>query len=417
MKIILHTRLVYGLLFLFCVGIFLGHYYYSKQAVYGDGIGYYAHLRSWVIDRDWNYTNEYKHLYTAENNNAVDPLSSDQVQIVATTSKGEAENHYSPGVAVLLLPFYLIAHLISIIAVELGFPLSLNGYADTYQIAVGIGAICYVVFALWLLERILYQEIGDKEISRLSVLTIFFATQLLYYGSFDIINSHFASFFLIVLFYYLYKQQTYGEKLFLLGLVGGLLTVNRVQDGIIGVLFVVELFNKQLLFSQKKFFKDVGIFIVGFLLALWPLLYHWHHTFNSIFDHTYVRNLENDIHNSISIFGSLFHPVTGLFTKAPILLVGFLFLCWLVVNKRQIPGKIMMWFFILQVIIITIQSGWHAAAYGGRMYISSLVFFAILLAHAFLLFKQKSLHMVYTLSCLFIMGNLLSIAYFILFQK
>lgn len=416
MRSVLATRFLYPVLFLFAVSIFLVHYFLSGQAVYGDGIGYYAHLRSWVIDGDWNYTNEYKHLYSHENNNSTEPLSADSVQIVATTADGKAENHYSPGVALLLLPFYISAQLISHIVHFFDSNFPVTGYSDLYQILSGIGAISYVVLSLWMLEQVINKTVDDREISKLTTVSIFLATHLLYYGSFDVLNSHFASFFLIILFFYVgMLKKVAVENIFLLGMIAGLLTVNRLQDGI---LFPLWMFFQQKQTSIKIFLQNALIFCCAFFAALWPLLYHWQHTFSSFLQHTYIKNLERDTASgTIDIFGSFFHPVTGLFTKAPLLLVALLYSLYLIKQKRTEHLVLPALFFAIQTIIITIQGGWFAAAYGGRMYTSSLVLFALVLGQLLLDLKRRNKNSPYMLVALFTAINFASFAYFIFIQK
>lgn len=419
MNLFSSARMMYLGLFVLSLTIFLVHYAISGQAVYGDGIGYYAHVRSWVIDGDWDYTNEYQHIYTPLNNNLVEPKLVDKVQIVATTKDGKAENHYSPGVALLLLPFFLVAHGLSVLLSFLVNDVSTSGYADIYQVLTGIGAIGYVIAGLWLLEQIIRKIVSDVEIGRLVVSAIFLATQLLYYGSFDVLNSHFASFFLATLFFYLYLLGNKSlENIFLLGLVGGLLAVNRLQDGILAILWIIfEILTMRAVTIKIILIRTI-IFFTGFVLALWPLLRHWHTTFNTVVEHTYVKNLVRDTAaSSPDMLGSFFHPVTGLFTKAPMLLIAMGYFIYLAKRQRTHELMLPFIFFVIQVIIITIQGGWYAAAYGGRMYISSLVFFAMVLGHLLYRLKAVDKRSPYWFVGSFTALNFLSMAYFVFIQK
>jgi hypothetical protein len=74
-------------------------------------------------------------------------------------------------------------------------------------------------------------------------------------------------------------------------------------------------------------------------------------------------------------------------------------------------------FFLTQFVIITFQGGWEAAAYGGRMYISSLVFFGLVLGKFLLSFRKKSRGAVYLFVAIFVVINFLSMAVFILRDK
>lgn len=382
-------RLLYLALFIFAAAVFLVHYFVAGQAVYGDGIGYYAHLHSWVIDHDFDYTDEYEHHYSPENNNAQHPTSAPVVQIVSTTASGKAENKYSPGVAILLLPFYLAAHLLK----------HGTGYEDIYQILTGLGAVAYTVLGLYFLDQL----VKNKWV----VLTIFLATQLLYYGSFDVINSHFASFFLTVLFFFILFSKKLTLKVnLLLGLIAGLLFSTRMQDGVVLLIW--------LLWPQNHKPQKVWWLAIGFILACLPMLYQWHMVFSDIWQHSYLRELRSDTerHIPIDLWGSWFKPATGLFAKAPILLVLLVF--WLT-NIRKISDR-KIWltalFFLIQCIVIAVQRGWTASAYGGRMYTSSLIFFALILK----IFIQKI--RLAKLFCLIFIGiSFITFGHFILFEK
>ena len=396
-------------LFLFAVSVFLVHYAVSGQAVYGDGIGYYSHLHSFVIDGDWDYTNEYKHIYDSEHNNVDTGIESPVVQIVGTTEDGKAENFYGTGVAVLLLPFYLLAHLISNLANLFGTGLSVQGYGDIYQVLTGVGAIFYAVWGVYFLDKVIYFVIHDKKLSLLSSVAVFLSTSLLYYGSFDVINSHFASFFLTVVFFYLFMTK---KNSLLLGLVAGLITLNRVQDSVVVLIWLVDAQH------GREFGKSVKKFVIGFVFAIVPLIVHWSSVISDPLNHPYLRGLpEKFCEQSVDFFGSLFNPVTGLFFRTPVLLVVFIFFLYLV-WKKDIKNLVYPFlFFLMQFVIITIQGGWEAAAYGGRMYISSLVFFGLVLGKLLLSFRKKSQVAVYLFVAIFVVINFLSMAVFILRDK
>lgn len=420
------TIATYSLLFIISASIFLLHYLVVGQAVYGDGIGYYSHLHSWVIDQDFDFTNEYQHIYSPENNNAISPKKSPVIQIVSTSPSGKAENFYSPGVGILLLPFYLIAHWMSLILSATGFQQSLSGYGDLYQIFSGLGAVLYTILGLFFLERILTYFSGEHFLSRLSVIMIFFATQLLYYGSFDVINSHFASFFLTSLFFWIFfsKKELGLHRDILLGFLAGLLTLNRLQDGAVVILWGIEIFQAMKSKQLKNYailVKKLTLFISTFVIVLLPLILHLSQVYSNIQNHEYVQAILTRIQNPqiLNIFGSLFHPVTGLFIRTP--LIFLLFIYWLSYRRTfsiqlQLALKYLFSFFFIQFLIITIQGGWYAAAYGGRMYISSLVFFALILV-LFLQQFRKDYRFLILFVSIFISINLLSMANFVLFEK
>jgi hypothetical protein len=413
---VLKSAAFYPVFFVAICSVFLLHFVISGQAVYGDGIGYYAHVRSWVIDHDLDTTNEYKHIYNKENNNKDTSLSVDTVQIVPTRKDGTAENFYSPGVAILLLPFFTLADAIVRSAALLDIDLHRNGYSDIYQIISGVGALVYMLFALVLVEKLCFFWSKDEQLSRLSVLTIFFATQLLYYGSFDVINSHFASFFLVTLFFFLlFCVKDSASKRFFLGCIAGLALSVRVQEGALVIVFLLFIFAKHSRGAIRYFLA----FFCGFVVGAVPFIVHWLYTFG-VGEHTYVRSLLRDLSRGrhIDFAGTLFHPINGLFTPTPILFLLFLYFLYLVTQRKAKRYGLLFVFVMLAYCTITLQGGWIAAAYGGRMYISSLVFFALLLVDFLVVLKKTySIRVLYVFCMLFMIANVLQMGSFIVFKK
>ncbi|PIR59937.1 MAG: hypothetical protein COU67_04100 [Candidatus Pacebacteria bacterium CG10_big_fil_rev_8_21_14_0_10_44_54] len=419
-------KLYFPILFLAFFSIFLAHYFVSGQAVYGDGIGYYAYLHSWYFDADADFTNEYKHIYNQENNNSQDPQTAEVVQIVGTNATGQALNHFSPGMAILLLPFYVLADGIVIIANVLRASLARSGYSDVYQIMTGMGAILYVVISMWLSERILQRCKLSHFISRVAVFLLFFATCLLYYGSFDVLNSHFASYFLSVLFLYHFftlRKIPQLKQYFFLGCIAGLLGLTRPQDALIGIVVLLDIWRrvKRGDVSWPQAARRLMLFVFPAVIIFALLVFQWITTFDTFDTHPYFlwMNSTSEHGPSFDFFGSLFHPSNGLLTRTPIVFVALVFFFYLV-KKRKTTYilQLLFVFFCLQFVLISLQGGWSAAAYGGRMYISSLPFFLLLLAMLLSWLRQKfGKHMLFLVMSFFVCLNVLSIASFVLFEK
>lgn len=419
-------KLAYPALFIFSSIVFLGHYAIAGQAVYGDGIGYFAHLHSWVIDGDWDNTNEYKHVYSPDNNNTDEPKVSSVVQIVPTSKEGKAVNHFGPGMAFLLLPFYVFANLIANIGNTVGINFHANGYSDLYQIFSGLGAIVYVMFGLFILEKLVNTFIKTPLVSRISVFTLFLSSNLFYYGSYNVINSHFASFFLATSFFYvLYKFKDAPSKHFLLGLIGGLMAANRPQDGFIVVVWLISVFFKQrfsLDFKKlKKMAESSFVFALGFFATLSLSIVHLLKNYGTVSNRAYMQSFANQLNDwrSIDFTESLLNPTTGLFAKSPILIVVFVYFVYLAYKKRANALYFLAFvFFLGQLLIITAQGGWVAAAYGGRMYISSFVFFGLILGEFIKSFTERfGMKLVLLFISGFTILNFYSILRFTLYEK
>lgn len=407
-------------LFICLVSVFLLHYAITGKAVYGDGIGYYAHLHDWVFDNDWNYTNEYKHIYSSENNNAVLPQSVDDVQIVAVTAGGKAANHFFPGTAVLLLPFYWLADVVTRVLISFGASMARNGYSDIYQLVTGIGSIFYVVAGVFFLEKLVVFYFKSTITAKASVVTILLASPLLYYGSYDVINSHPISFFLSSIFFYVLLTKN-NFSVALLAVIAGTAVMTRVQDIFLVAIFIiqtlVEVVKKQNFFVTVV--KKLLLFFVVFLVTLLPLYLYWSETFGSFAQHTYIQAFIKERAGNINTnwLGSFFDIHNGLFIKTPLLLVLFGWYCFSSWKEKKFLYWQLALFFLFQCVIISLQGGWKAAAYGGRMYISSLPFFAVILGSLFSHTSKKQLVKIFFIVLFGIAINLGSIINFVLFAK
>lgn len=424
MTIFNNSRSYFSVLYLALLSIFILHYFVSGQAVYGDGIGYYSYLHSWYFDADANFTNEYKHIYNYENNNSLSPIDSNSVQIVGSNSKGDALNHFSPGMAILLLPFYVLADASTNLANFFGASLPQNGYSNIYQIIVGMGAIFYTLIAIWISEQILVLFSLSKKMSRFTVFTFIFSTNLIYYLAFDTINSHFASFFLSTLFvwYYFKNRMSFSfEKYLKLGSMVGLLFLIRPQDVLISVIVFVDLFLmlKNIKITWKQFLVGLSTFMLPVIISIALLSSHWLSLFDSISSHPYFSWMTSQSSLSMNFYSSLLDITNGLFFRTPIILICFCFYIYLLL-KRKVDERIVLMsiFLFVQHILISFQGGWQAAAYGGRMYISTYPFFIILLG-TLISYLQKKYYRnaAIIFATIFISLNIISAFSFVIFEK
>ena len=72
-----------------------------------DGIWYYMYTRSLVIDHDINFANEHEYFYSK------DPLKK-EIGIMRVTKIELISNEYLIGLGSLWMPFFIIAHAISL---------------------------------------------------------------------------------------------------------------------------------------------------------------------------------------------------------------------------------------------------------------------------------------------------------------
>ncbi|PWU23927.1 hypothetical protein C5B42_01285 [Candidatus Cerribacteria bacterium 'Amazon FNV 2010 28 9'] len=407
---------IYLVLFVFSVVIFLIHYSIAGQAVYGDGIDYWAYLHTWYFDHDMDFTNEYEHIYNHEFNNAHPESKSPVIVKTNVTKLGKTDDIHPYGTALFFLPFFMIADGIVVIANLFHIGLLRNGYSDTYQIIVGMGSIIYTFLGLVIMEYTCVKLGVGEKIARLSTLTLFGASTLLYYGSFDVINSHGISLFLLSVFWYLlFIRASYSIRRFAAyGVLMGLAFVVRLQEALLAV--PLTLVSVRALWPNfPKLVKLCVVTGIVGLLVVFPLFYQWHVLYGGWLHSSYFDGFA-----PTPLVGSLFDAQNGLFTKTPLifLIVMVTPIVALCAKKYRFLMGVFSLFFVLQVVLLARHGGWIGAAYGGRMYINCT--FAFVLIFALLLERSQkgiSYRLLRYFCVFFIVYNMMSIGDFVLFEK
>ena len=405
MRSLLKNSARYTALFILFSGIFLIRYSINGQAIYGDGINYTSYLHSWVIDQDLQLRNEYQHIYSPANNNALTPLSSELPSFAIPGKDGNIMNPHLPGTAILLLPFYLMAHWISTVLSFAGFAFPTHGYADLYQIMTGLGSILYgvigIALAVRFLEKILpypsnqtlhQNAIFSSSTSWIAVLVLCLTTPLFYYLSFDVLNSHALSWFMSCLAWNLILFPWGGTRHreirwhLVFGFVLSLAILIRPQLGSLilswSILKTWQVWKLPRSLKEKAEilmvdFSTTAIPVVITLFLIGGLYLHLGGTTTS---HAYLQPT-----GSVWSLESLTNLQQGLLSVHPAILV------WIVASLMLLPatgaaGAVTFLDAGIQHLAIANHGGWIGASYGGRMYItifpSLLAGIAVLIAGA-----------------------------------
>ena len=113
------------------------------QSVIGsDGRGYYAYLPAFITYRDPAFDS----CVAIERALLKNP---DYVPEYLVSDGTHTVNKYFIGVALLQLPFFIVATVIAWAA-----DLPLTGYSMPFQVMAGLGAVFYLICGLWFLQRL-----------------------------------------------------------------------------------------------------------------------------------------------------------------------------------------------------------------------------------------------------------------------
>ena len=283
--------------------VFKWNYSEPVNFVGGDAKDYYAPLVSVFINHDLTHQSggDWNLLHKNEGTVNVHPV----------------------GVALLLLPFFLLAYFFSGL---FGFPA--DGYSFPFQLSVAVAAMVYAVLGLvWLKKLLQLNGIGDR-ISAWVLLLIFFGTNLLNYTVSEAGMSHVYSFALISAFLYFscrYVKMELPADLMRTGAFLGLVLLVR-PNNIIILLSVFIWFKSweqckqffRIIFKNKYFYS--AVFVTGGIVLLQSLV--WYLQSGSIFQNTYVRDGFYWLHPQMSAM--LFGFDGGFFIYTPLCLL-FLF--------------------------------------------------------------------------------------------
>ncbi|MDO8451276.1 MAG: glycosyltransferase family 39 protein, partial [bacterium] len=342
--------------FLILAGIyllgFILHALYLEKTVYGDGIFYYSWLRSEVIDDDRDFRNDYAYFDVSQ------PL----------TQLGIPGNKYSIGPALAWSPSFLWVN-----AIVRG-----NGTEFPYQFTIGLTSVLYVIAGLVLLYRLLTKYFSRRN-AVLATLATAFATNLLFYGSLDPVNSHSISFFASTVFLSLaLEADTYNW--IVIGLALGFLGLIRNQDIIFGILLLPYLTPKRLFLAG-----------LGLMLLAVPQLLAVQSVYGTAFVQPYLAGGEGFHLFSPHIIGVLFSKENGLFLWTPAVLLGCVGL-FLRQNKLAYPAGLFLMIFLTELLIVsTWSTWWQGASFSGRMFVSSLPLFAFGMGAVFSIKLQPAL--------------------------
>ena len=363
----------YTLIFVFVFMIFSQNYWRFWNSDKGetpfmwDADNYYSYLPATFIyhDLSFSYTTRYW-LTSAPNGNGV------------------AKGTY--GMALMYSPFFLLGHKI---AINQHSPLT--GYSKPYGMCVHYGSLFYCLMGLVILSFVLRRFYSDG-ITALTLVTLFFATNLFYYTMRDGEMSHCYTFFLISLFMLLTcKWHENPKSIYFLwiGLTVGLLSVIRPTEILIFIIFILygvkSLSDFTSKFKQVVFsYKNIPLFLIGFFIMWLPQMIYWKIRTDHLMFFSY-GSAERFFWTDPQIMNLLFSYRKGWFVYTPVMLfavAGLIFILKQKTNGFKLPILIYM------AINIYMLSCWWCWWYGGGFGMRALVQAYALLAIPLAAFYQ-----------------------------
>lgn len=190
--------------------------------VRGDGVGYYAYIRSMLIEghlhfeQDWLHANESFQMYRVGLDGKPKPGG--------YTQTGHLDNHFAVGPSILWSPFLIVAHLVVLTADRMGGHIPADGFSWPYVDTMAVATALYGLLGLLISFDFARRYFAERR-ALLATIAVWFASALPVYMYFNPSWSHAHSAFVVALFLWYWDRtrasRTMGQWA-VLGLIGGL---------------------------------------------------------------------------------------------------------------------------------------------------------------------------------------------------
>jgi len=393
-------KYICGILFVFLIGYFfctkdLNNKY--DKVIMAEGLGYYAYLPANFIYHDFTFSffNEVSPKYYA----GAEPAT----KTFITEFDGIKLDKYYPGVSLLWLPFFLLAHLIALL-----FHLPADGYSDVYQYGIGMAGIFYTYLGLKFTKKILSQYKITEGIQAFTLSSIVFGTNLLMYAAVWSSQSHCYSFFLIAAFCWFLIQLTNSLSenknyaLCMCSILMALIFTVRPQNCIILLLLPFFGLNQSNFISILKRNLFSTLSLIGLLIALLivaRICYYWHIQTGRIILNPYQG--EHYFFNKPHVLDMLFSYRKGWILYSPFMAIGLAGIFFFKENRNKIN---LLFFYGLMIYVASCWWCWtySPTSFGQRIYVDFYALIALQAAVFFDFFQKQKLKIIAPATALFV---------------
>ena len=348
-------------------------YYSVTQIDGGDDTGYYAYLRSFFFDGDFDFINErgYAHAETL-------------------TPTGYIFNNWQIGLAWLYFPFFLIGHALAWCYAALGYSVTHDGYSAPYYLMTAVASGTWLFIGLLFTTFMLKKLVGNWQ-ALVVTLGIWLASPLIYFSFIRQRMAHTLEFALAAAFVFAWLQFRRSEDWLrhaFIGSVLGLLCLVRILNVSFFSLYGVDL----LLFvlaqrkaGSKNYLKNSAIrltaFLGGFFVVMLPQIFTWWRMNGIPLPSRHLHYAEEGLTQFsllpfLDSFSALFFdPKWGLIFSMPLAVIGLLGLFIKNDFLKEIRYPLLAQVFALMALITIYPE--DSASYGHRHLISILPILAL----------------------------------------
>ena len=342
----------------------------KNSVIQNDVIGYYSYLPATFIYKDLTF--KFKKNLPKD--------FPGKIWGKKLPSKDGYVQKMTMGVSILYSPFFFIAHQH---AKLMGY--DANGYTEPYSRWLVYSAIFYALMAMILIRSLLLKYF-DQITTSLTLIILFFGTNLYYYSIYRGAVSHVYSMFLISAFIWITIKWHEKPKLttsILLGLTGGLITLIRPTNAIVFIFPILyQVYNKQSLNDKlslmiKNWGKLLVVLIMSFLVVSILLIY-WKVITDQWLYFSYGD--EGFFFLNPHVINGLFSFRKGWLIYTPLMALAIIGIPILFKKLKDFALPISIFFFLNIWVIFSWWTWWYGASFSSRPMIDSYPILAIPLA-------------------------------------
>lgn len=297
---------------------------------------------------------------------------------------GRWENPHPIGEAIMLVPFFVLADLLTRWSNT-----SRDGFSLYYQFVIGFGGVFYFAAGIALLKRVLARKFSPAVVLA-TLVAIVWGTDLFHYATYDSVFSHAFSFFLFAALLYAtprWLEAPSYRGAILLGALCSLLVLVRHIDVLL-LLFVALYGITSMSGVGERFallqahWRKALVGVVTFLAILAPQLALYRYATGRWMLNPY-RSIGSFNFSSPKIPQVLFSSQKGLFFWSPILLLS---VAGIPLMRRRAPELLLPTLIVLPAITFAIASwiDWQmGGSFGHRGYTDMMPVFAVAMAALF----------------------------------
>jgi hypothetical protein len=365
--------------------ILLGTLPLLNPLVRGDGVGYYAYVRSFLIEHDLNFEYDWLHANPSFRMNRVDELGNLTPQNFTVTH--HLDNHFTVGPAILWAPFLAVVHGVILGLNSLGGQFQADGYSRPYLLTMALATALYgfagICFAFALARRYV-----EEKWALTATIAIWFGSSLPVYMYLNPSWSHAHSAFAAGLFLWYWNRTSQLRSLAqwaVLGAISGIMVDIYYPNFILIIVIGIEALTAyaQLLLERTKRAQAIHLLLRHLLymslmaIVISPTFVTRQIIYGGAFHTGYT---ERWFWTNPKLSSVLFSSNHGLFSWTP-LLVPAVFGLLLIWKQNRTVAISFVTVFLAYLYLIASYENWHGiSSFGNRFFISLTPLFVLGLA-------------------------------------